>query len=112
FAKHLVLFFLIKAPEVGHFSRSENLNAFVGEKLVESGEGESGTVDAAFADDAIDSGGAGHEFHFQLLAVRFEEVGNGDAFGAFNRRLHGRERLEIEILAEIEFSALRVVDEE
>lgn len=88
-AQHLVLFLLIKAAQVGHLCGSEDLDTFVREKLIETGQGEGRTVYASLEDDAVDPGGSRHQFQFQFLAVCLKEMGDGDAFRAFGGRLHG-----------------------
>jgi len=115
--------------EISHLSCTQNLNTFIREILEEAGEGQRRTVDAALADHAVQTAVAGHKLHLELLTVRFEKVGYGDALNSFR---HGvvlggkgnhhqgraclasahRVSLHIEIFAEVILAGLRVVDEE
>ena len=69
--------------EIRHLRGAEHLDAFVREIFEETGEGEGRTIDAAFADEPVHAAVSGDELHLELVAIRLEEVGNGDALDGF-----------------------------
>ena len=77
-----------------HLGGAEDLNAFVGEVFEEAGEGQGGTVDAAFTNQAAESDLADDELHLEFFPVGLEKVGDGDAVDGF---LHGEESCELSV---------------
>jgi hypothetical protein len=72
--------------KIRHLRGTQNLHAFVREIFEESGQRQRRAIDAALVDQPVQSGLTDDEIHLELLAIRFEEVRNGDAVNGF---LHG-----------------------
>jgi 5'-3' exonuclease len=60
-------------------------DTFVREKFVEPGQRQGGAVDASLPDDSFHAAGAGHQLHFEFLAVRLKKMRDRDSLWAFDR---------------------------
>ena len=82
--------------EIGHLARAEELEAFEGELLEVTRDGERRTIKRLLGDHVVETLGAGQELHLQHVLEGREELTHRDGFGARIRGGvgHGRQSLK------------------